>query len=146
MTEDKLDRVLTMVEELPGKVIEIYNELEEKFSMSEEQASGEALNVDKLRLRLNAAKEADKSMALELAAGKGQLTKFYKDIFNRVFAVEKDAEKAEKLKELLGVENVFVGDNQDFLANDLKNTWALPLWTLTIGVHLPSLSRNSLKK
>ncbi len=120
MIEDMLDRVLMGVEGFSNKILEVYNELEEKWAMSEDQASGDALNADKLRLRLDAAEEADKSLALELFAGKGQLSTFYKDIFNLVFAVESDEDKAEELKDLLGAENVFVGDNQDFLENELQ--------------------------
>lgn len=120
MSIDALDRVIKRAGDLQDKILEVYNEIEEKWTMSEEQASGDVLNVDKLRLRLNAAEEADKFKALELAAGKGQLTKFYKDIFNKVFAVEKNESKAKKLIELLGVENVFVGDNQDFLEEELQ--------------------------
>lgn len=120
MLVNKLDKVLIRVGEFQDKVLEMYNELEEKLAMSEEQASGEALNVDKLRLRLDAAKEAEKSKALELFAGKGQLTKFYKDIFKKTFVVEKDENKARKLEELLGAENVFAGDNQDFLESEIE--------------------------
>lgn len=120
MNINALDRVIKRAEALQNKILEVYNEIEEKWAMPEEQVSGDVLNVDKLRLRLNAAEEADKFKALELAAGKGQLTKFYKDIFNKVLAVEKDESKAEYLVELLGAENVFVGDNRDFLEKELQ--------------------------
>lgn len=121
MTENLLDRVFVRVEDLKDKVLETYNEIEEELTISADQASGDTLDEDKLRLRMDAAQEAEKSKALELFAGKGQLTGFYKDLFSKVFVVEKDEEKAEGLKELVGAENVFVGDNQDFLDNELQN-------------------------
>ncbi|MCP4364047.1 MAG: hypothetical protein GY800_01935 [Planctomycetes bacterium] len=121
MIEDIKVIAFTMAKELQDEVFASYDEIKEKWAMSAEQASGDALNLDKLRIRLDAAETADKSLALEMAAGKGQLTRHYKDIFDSVFAVEKDEEKAKKLEELIGTDNVYVGDSMDFVESMLDH-------------------------
>ena len=121
MIEDIKVVAFTMAKELQDAVFASYDEIKEKWAMSAEQTSGDARNLDKLRIRLNAAEVADKSLALEMAAGKGQLTWYYKDIFDSVFAVEKDEEKAKKLEELIETDNVYVGDSMDFVEDMLDH-------------------------
>ncbi len=121
MIEDLKSIASTMVEELQEEVFASYDEIKVKWAMSAEQASGDVLNQDKLRIRLSAAEVADKSLALEMAAGKGQLTKHYKDIFDSVFAVEINEEKAKKLEKLLERDNIYVGDSMDFIEDMLDH-------------------------
>lgn len=106
-----LDRCLRAGEEL--------KDILEKWPRSAEETVPE-LDEDKLEQRLEATQKARKASAIELYGGKGALTKHYKEIFDKVFAVEKNTAKASVLKEMLGANNIFVGDNRDFIEEHLE--------------------------
>lgn len=109
---ESLDRSVQMARGL-------LDSLEVKWPRRAEETAPE-LDEDKLTQRLEAAKKARKPLSLELYGGKGSLTGYYKDIFDRVFLVEENTAKAGLLKRRLGTGNVFVGDNGDFVEEHLE--------------------------
>ncbi|HHT9117677.1 MAG TPA: hypothetical protein ACFYD1_03520 [Candidatus Hypogeohydataceae bacterium YC38] len=114
---ETLDRCLWFGKELRN-VLVIEADILEKWPRSAEETAPE-LDEDKLAQRLEVAQKTREGLALELYGGSGALTKHYQEIFDRVFVVEKDLSKVKLLKRIVGANNVFEGDNKDFVENHL---------------------------